>query len=323
MIDELLARAHPFQVDLTTQFRSVNHRVGFIIKGKHGVGEWAPFSDYQPKAAAKWLAAAIEAADQPRQPILRNKIAANGIVPALQPKEAVAWSGDLIDRFQVTTLKIKVGDAAQLDRVCAIRSEFPDLILRVDANGSYSENEALAVIKEFATLDVAVIEQPCQSLAECARVKGNGVLVAVDESIRLSENISADLISQVKKSADIAVLKPIPLGGSKPTLDLAEKLEMPVIVSGSLDTSVGLSFVAYVAALLPEAPLPSGLGTSILLAQDLVANSLLPSNGHLAVTEPILDDQLLAQAATRISSIELTELTQRFIAAAEQLAEVL
>lgn len=322
MIEDLLARVQPFQIGLTTQFRSVNHRIGFVIRGNHGIGEWAPFADYGPAAAAKWLAAALEAADQPRQQIFRNEIVANGIVPALDPVAAVSWAADLISEYQVNTLKIKVGDRDQLNRVRAIRDEFPEVTLRVDANGSYRATEATELIREFAALDVAVIEQPCATLAECKAVKGNGVLIAVDESIRLATEITDELLTEIIDAADIAVLKPIPLGGSKPTLNLAAKLDLPVIISGSLDTSIGLSFVAYVAALLPTEPLPSGLGTSVLLEQDLVQTSLLPRQGVIKVSEPVLDEQLLAEATARISSVELAELTQRLIAAAEYLEEV-
>ncbi len=322
MIEDLLARVQPFKVGLTTQFRSVNHRIGFVIRGKHGIGEWAPFADYAQAAAAKWLAAALEAADQPRQQLNRNEIAANGIVPALDPAAAVSWAADLLDKYQVNTLKIKVGDSDQLNRVRAIRSEFSNVTLRVDANGSYSETEAAELIREFAALEVAVIEQPCATLAQCKAVKGKGVLIAVDESIRLAANITEELLTEIRGAADIAVLKPIPLGGSEPTLNLAARLDLPVIVSGSLDTSIGLSYVAYVAALLPTEPLPSGLGTSVLLEQDLVMPSLLPMQGVIKVSEPILDEQLLSEATARVGSVELAELTQRLTAAANYLEEV-
>lgn len=315
MISDLLARVQPFKVGLTTQFRSVNHRVGFIVTGKYGFGEWAPFSDYQPKAAAKWLAAALEAADQPRKQLNRTEIPVNGIVPALEPVAAANWAKDLVDKYQVSTLKIKVGDAKQLNRVAAINAELPGITLRVDANGGFTQTEALELMPQFEKLGVSVIEQPCATLVECQAVKGNGILVAVDESIRLATDLNQELIDRVRNAADIAVLKPIPLGGSEPTLKLADELELPIIISGSLDTSIGLSFVAYVAALLPQAPLASGLGTSVLLAQDLVPNSLLPSNGMIQVKPVSPDTELMRAATERFSEVELQELTNRLVAA--------
>lgn len=315
MISELLDRIHPFKVELKTTFRSVNHRIGYLIEGEYGFGEWAPFPDYAPTAAAKWMRAALEAADMPRQELLRDSIPVNGIVPALKPNDAVNWSAELISKYQVKALKVKVGDSDQLARVAAIRSEFAEIEIRVDANGAYTNLEAAELISEYAKLNVAVIEQPCASLAENQNLKNYGVLIALDETIRLSNEITDELISQVREVADIAVLKPIPLGGSKPTLELAERLDLPVIVSGSLDTSIGLSYVAYVAALLPTAPLPSGLGTSVLLAEDLVKASLLPVAGLLPVAPIQPDPQLLQESANRLSSVELAELKERFIAA--------
>lgn len=315
MISELLDRIHPFKVELKTTFRSVNHRIGYLIEGEYGFGEWAPFPDYAPTAAAKWMRAALEAADMPRQELLRDSIPVNGIVPALKPNDAVNWSAELISKYQVKALKVKVGDSDQLARVAAIRSEFAEIEIRVDANGAYTNLEAAELISEYAKLNVAVIEQPCASLAENQNLKNYGVLIALDETIRLSNEITDELISQVREVADIAVLKPIPLGGSKPTLELAERLDLPVIVSGSLDTSIGLSYVAYVAALLPTAPLSSGLGTSVLLAEDLVKASLLPVAGLLPVAPIQPDPQLLQESANRLSSVELAELKERFIAA--------
>ncbi|MFM1906150.1 MAG: hypothetical protein RIT32_946 [Actinomycetota bacterium] len=315
MISELLDRIYPFKVELKTTFRSVNHRIGYLIEGEYGFGEWAPFADYAPTPAAKWLRAALEAADMPRQEVLRDSIPVNGIVPALPPNDAVHWSAELISKYQVKALKVKVGDSDQLARVAAIRSEFAEIEIRVDANGAYTNLEAAELISEYAKLNVAVIEQPCASLAENQNLKNHGVLIALDETIRLSNEITDELISQVREIADIAVLKPIPLGGSKPTLELAERLGLPVIVSGSLDTSIGLSYVAYVAALLPTAPLPSGLGTSVLLAEDLVKTSLLPDAGLLSVAPIQPDPQLLQESTNRLSSVELAELKERFIAA--------
>ena len=322
MITDLIARAKPFSVGLTAQFRSVKKRTGFIFVGEHGIGEWAPFDDYEPKAAAKWLAAALEAADTPRVDLNRNQIDVNGIVPALEPAAATLWAEQLVEKYEVKTLKIKVGDALQLDRVRAISSALPSITLRVDANGSFSQSEAINLIAEFEKLGVAVIEQPCATLNECKSLKGRGVLIALDESIRLADSINDQLISEIRAAADIAVLKPIPLGGSKPTIALAEKLELPIIVSGSLDTSIGLSFVAYVAAQLKQNPLPSGLGTSVLLEDDLATERLLPTHVMLEVFAPTLDMQLMQQAAARVSSVELATLTQRLQAAATFLDEV-
>ena len=321
MINELLARATPFKVELATQFRSVNHRIGFIIEGEHGFGEWAPFSDYKPNAAAKWLAAALEAADQPKLPVKRTAVPVNGIVPALKSDLAADWAEKLVRESEVSTLKIKVGDIDEFARVKSISDRLPGVELRVDANGKYSPAQAKELIPRFADLGVSVIEQPCAELKDFHGLKGRGLLIAVDESIRLSEAITSELIDELNNLADIAVLKPIPLGGSSPTLNLADKLNMPIIVSGSLDTSIGLSFVNYVAALLPQEPLPSGLGTSVLFAEDLTNESLTPRNGVLRVGAIEPDATKLEIARSKVNAAELSELTDRFIAAATALQE--
>lgn|GEM_PF-930229 len=322
MIKEILNRAIPFKVSLSTSFRSVNHRIGFLIEGEYGYGEWAPFSDYQPKAAAKWLAAALEASDQPRQPVKRLQVPVNGIVPALDPGASADWAENLVQTYGVSTLKIKVGDSNQLSRVRAISERLPNITLRVDANGCYSLDQARDLIPKYAELGVSVIEQPCANLSDCKSVKGQGLLIAIDESIRLASEISDEFIEQLHLATDLIVLKPIPLGGSAQTLSLAEKLSLPVIVSGSLDTSVGLSYVSYVAALLPNEVLPSGLGTSVLLADDLVENSLLPDKGMLSVGAITPDKIKLSQAKDRVNEHERAELTERLTGASVELMKL-
>jgi O-succinylbenzoate synthase len=72
------------------------------------------------------------------------------------------------------------------------------------------------------------------------------------------------------------------------------------VISSALDTSVGLSMGAHLAAALPELPLDCGLGTAALLGADVTDFPLLPVDGHIDVrrvqVSPVLLDEYAADA---------------------------
>jgi O-succinylbenzoate synthase len=72
---------------------------------------------------------------------------------------------------------------------------------------------------------------------------------------------------------------------------------VPVVVSGSLDSSVGLDVAVAVAAALTDLPFACGLGTGSLLAADVIDHPRVPQGGVLGVgrTHPDLSALLAAR----------------------------
>jgi O-succinylbenzoate synthase len=66
-----------------------------------------------------------------------------------------------------------------------------------------------------------------------------------------------------------------------------------VVVSSALDTSVGLSMGAALAAALPALEYDCGLGTGALLAADVTGEPLLPVDGVIPVRRVEADPALL------------------------------
>ena len=189
-------------------------------------------------------------------------------------------------------------DQARLE---AVRDALgPDGRIRVDANGAWSVDEAVAAI---AVLDRAAggleyVEQPSASVEDLAAVRRRvDVPIAADESIRRAEDPYRvrDL-----EAADIAVLKVQPLGGVRACLRIAEEIGLPVVVSSALETSVGIAAGVALAAALPELPYACGLATVQLLTDDVAVSPLLPVDGALPVRRPVVDlaalDRLAAPA---------------------------
>lgn len=284
-----------FSIPMTTRFRRVEHRAGILLHGPAGWGEFSPFPDYPAEACARWLAAAREAATRPWPPARRERVAVNVTVPAVGPERAHA----LVSASGCATAKVKVAEPGQtpaedLARVEAVRDALgPAGRLRVDANGAWEVDAAVAAIRALGRYDLEYVEQPCATLAEMGRVRARvDVPLAADESVRTAAD---PLRVAGLEAADLVVLKVQPLGGVYPALRVAEAAGLPVVVSSAVETSIGLAAGLALAAALPELDHACGLGTIGLLAGDVVAEPLRPVAGELRVRRPGVDEAALAR----------------------------
>jgi O-succinylbenzoate synthase len=177
--------------------------------------------------------------------------------------------------------------ADDLARVEAVRDALgPSGRVRVDANGAWEVDEAVAALRELdrAAGGLEYVEQPCATVEDLAAVRRRvGVPVAADESIRRAADPYRvrDL-----EAADLAVLKVQPLGGVRACLRIAEDIGMPVVVSSALETSLGLAAGVALAAALPSLEHACGLATRPLLTRDIARPALEPVNGALRVGVP-------------------------------------
>jgi o-succinylbenzoate synthase len=118
------------------------------------------------------------------------------------------------------------------------------------------------------------------------------VAIAADECVR-----SVDDARRLRRldAADVIVLKVQPLGGVAAALVVAEVAGLPALVSSMFESSVGLAAGVALAAALPELAYACGLGTASLLAEDVVADPLVPVDGTLPVRRVVPDAELLAR----------------------------
>lgn len=270
-----------FRILMKTRFRRVTERAGVLVRGPMGWGEFSPFPEYPDDVAHRWWLAALEAAVAIWPPPVRTSIPINVTIPAVGPEEAherVRTSG-------CTTAKVKVAEGDDVARLEAVRDALgSEGKLRIDVNGAWDVDTAIREIKRFAHLDLEYVEQPCASTEDLAAVRrAVEVPIAADESIRLAVD-PLDVVT--KEAADIAILKVQPLGGVMRSLELAERLGLPAVVSSALETSVGLAAGLHLAACLPELPYACGLGTIGLLEHDVVTEPLVPVGGVMELRRP-------------------------------------
>jgi o-succinylbenzoate synthase len=281
-----------YSINLTLPFRGLTERQGLLWCGSAGWAEWSPFLDYSGAELVPWLRAAQEAADIGWPDPIRQRIEVNCTVPAIGPDDAAA----LVGASGCRTAKVKVAAREQtladdLARLEAVRDALgPAGRLRIDANGAWDTDQALAAIRELDRFDLEYVEQPCPTVSELADLRRRlsserlHVPIAADESIRRA---SDPLRVASEQAADVAVLKVQPLGGVRACLEIAERIGLPVVVSSALETSVGLRAGLALAAALPELPYACGLNTAELLADDVVFDPLRARDGFLDV--PALD----------------------------------
>jgi O-succinylbenzoate synthase len=287
--DPAVAERHVFSVPMRTRFRGITDREGMLLRGPAGWGEFSPFLEYDARIAAPWLSAAREAAFDGWPAPLRSSVPVNVTVPAVGPEQAAA-----IVRASngCRTAKVKVAEPGQSRadeqaRLEAVRDALgPNGRIRVDANGGWAVEEAVAAIGvlDRAAGGLEYVEQPCASVEELAVVRRRvGVPLAADESIRRAEDPYRvrDL-----DAADVAVLKVQPLGGVRACLRIAEDIGLPVVVSSALESSVGIAAGVALAAALPSLPYACGLATVQLLTDDVTTHPLLPQDGALPVVRP-------------------------------------
>lgn len=167
------------------------------------------------------------------------------------------------------TLKLKVGNrplAHDVARVAALREAAPGAGLRLDANGAWGR-ESLTAAEALARFEPEMIEEPCRGLDDLRRLQARtAVPIAADESFPPL----ADLHRHLPLGTSAAVLKPSALGGPAAVVAAAAALAesgTTVIVGSFLESAVGVTSAAHVAAVAGGAP--AGLATSTMLGEDV------------------------------------------------------
>ncbi len=217
-----------------------------------------------------------------------RSVLVNGLISQRQP-EAVANAAAELALQGMTAVKLKVAAAdprTDLARVAAARSAIGDDIeLRLDANGGWDIDTAIATLHKMAGYNIAFCEEPTTGIDGIAAVgAASAVPVAVDESAVNLSDIAAALRTN---KISVVVIKPQALGG--PDLALAavalvEESGADAVVTTMIDSAIGVAHAVHVAAaVLPEKA--HGLATSALLAED-TAPRLKVEDGKLHLPNP-------------------------------------
>lgn len=169
-----------------------------------------------------------------------------------------------------TCIKMKIGAIdfeAELEILSMLRSEGIQ-VLRVDANGAFSPQEAPSILERLAAFDLHSIEQPIQPRQwEAMRTlcAESPVPVALDEElIGVRGERIGELLDELRPP--YIILKPSLLGGIAATRDWVREAENRGIgwwMTSALESNIGLNAIAQLTAVFNYQG-HQGLGTGQL-----------------------------------------------------------
>lgn len=207
-------------------------------------------------------------------------------------------------------IKLKVEPGWDLDALRAVREQWPEIPLQVDANQAYRRSDADHLAK-FDEFDLLLIEQP---LPEDDLLGHRLISSVVSTPICLDESIlSVDSAESAIEfgATTIINIKPGRVGGflaARDIHDLCVERSIPVWCGGMLETGVGRAANIALAA-LPGFVLPGDTSASNRYYKEDVTEPFVLVNGQLRVptnpgigVEPIAEN--LAEMSTAIERIE-------------------
>jgi len=187
--------------------------------------------------------------------------------PARVAETALEWSDRGFETF-----KLKVGGGGDVAQVRAVREALgPEPRIRIDANGIWSADEAVAILAELEPLGIELCEQPVATLEEMAEVrKKSAVPLAADESVATPEDARR---ARELGACDLVTLKMAKVGGHGAAT--GENWELPAYISSALDGPVGIAAAGFVPHVLErngsDAGIAHGLATQLLFSETIAS----------------------------------------------------
>ena len=298
--DEILERAHVVALPMAVKFRGITTREALLIDGPAGWGEFSPFVEYGPQESAAWLRAGLEAAYEGFPDPVRDSIEVNATIPAVPASEVPA----VVERYPgCRTFKIKVAEKGQaLDddvaRVAAVRDGLgPEGRVRLDANGGWGVDDAVAAITRLAAFDLEYVEQPVMPVEDLAVVRRRvEVPIAADESAPNMGEAAREILTG---GANLLCVKTARTGftESAKIVGFAQAAGVDVYVGNQIDTQIGsVASVVFGAAFEHTHRRAGELSNYLDMADDLIARPLTIADGKIMVpdvpgvgTEPDLE----------------------------------
>jgi O-succinylbenzoate synthase len=200
--------------------------------------------------------------------------------------------GELLDRIAThlgegyRRIKIKIKPGWDEEVVGAVRAQFPDVPLMVDANSAYTLADA-PMLKALDGYRLLMIEQPLayDDIIEHAELQRQiQTRICLDESIH---SVGRAREALAMGSCRIINIKPARVGGmtnARAIHDLCRAADIPVWCGGMLESGIGRAHNVAIAS-LPNFSLPGDISASNRYWQEDIVEPefVLNSDGTLAV----------------------------------------
>ena len=206
-----------------------------------------------------------------------TEVRVNATIPA-EDRAHAAEQAAAAARAGYSCVKVKVGIGDDAGRVAAVRAAAgSQMELRLDANGAWEVDEAVASINALAPAGLELVEEPVHGVHAMRQVRDRvAVRVAMDETAGQPGSLTA-------KVADAVCLKVSRCGGISRLLAQAALVRASgadVYLASTFDGPLGIAAAVHCAAAL-KTTAACGLGTLELFADEL---TVLPvEDGAIAV----------------------------------------
>lgn len=208
------------------------------------------------------------------------EVPVNAVIGAEDRAGAASAAAEAV-RSGFRCLKLKVGIGDDAGRVAAVRAVAgPAVALRLDANGAWSVEQAIASIEALAPVGLELVEEPVHGIHALRQVRR-----AVPTRIAMDET-AAEPGALMSAAADAVCLKLSRCGGISGLLaaaGLVRATGAEPYVASTFDGPLGIAAAVHAAAAL--SPLPAcGLATLALFEGETAA-SLAVVDGAITVPE--------------------------------------
>ncbi|HHG8772457.1 TPA: o-succinylbenzoate synthase [Raoultella planticola] len=290
----------PMDAGVVLRERRLKTRDGLFIHlqegGRQGWGEVSPLPGFSPETLEQAQSALLAWATAWRQgeepPYPAQPSAAFGVSCALAElrdelpqradyRAAPLCTGDPDELFarlaampgeKVAKVKVGLYEAVRDGMVVNLLLEaIPELSLRLDANRAWTPRKAQQFAKYVNPQyreRIAFLEEPCKSRDDSrAFARETGIAIAWDESLR-----EADFRFQAEPGLKALVIKPTLTGSLQKVQEqvaAAHALGLTAVISSSIESSLGLTQLARIAAWLTPQTIP-GLDTLELMRAQLI-----------------------------------------------------
>lgn len=181
---------------------------------------------------------------------------------------------DNLKREGYQTIKIKVGLDIEKEAalISEVRKSFPSLRIRIDANESWTVEEAISNLKELEEFDIEYCEQPVNrnDINGLAFVRNQSkIKVAADESCR---NKKDALILIQQDVVDVLIIKPSLYGKTADlfvTSVMAKSHGIDLVFTSALESYITRRYISTLASGLGSLKYAQGLGTGNLFEKDI------------------------------------------------------
>jgi len=178
-------------------------------------------------------------------------------------------------------VKIKVGHLSLIDSISLVEELLTlmpaNILVRIDANQSWSFEEALTFAKAFAPDTFEYFEEPFESFEDYISFP---FPIALDETIRNAPSDSYLSLPHLRA----LIIKPTLMGGCSkliPLLRQAREKGIAFILSSSYESELGIGLLAKIAARLQLPEVPMGLDTYRLFKDELFEETIKWEQGKL------------------------------------------